>query len=293
MALKHLVIRQRILEREVRGLRDDLGGAEAADRIERLGPSLPAPRVSVVLPLFNFADYVAGALRSVAVSDLRAVEVVVVDDASTDGSAEVVRETSAALPWLPVTLVLRGRNGGLAAARNLGTELARAEYVFMLDADNEVHPRGLRRLAEALDAAPTAAFAYGVIEAHAADDPRGIVSWLGWDAERLRYGNWIDAMAMLRRSALLEVGGYTGEPSLYGWEDFALWCALAGAGRGGVHVPEFVARYRSNPHSMIALTTIDVSEAWATLLRRYPFLGREAAGDDEGALAAGAPLGGA
>ena len=60
--------------------------------------------------------------------------------------------------------------------------------------------------------------------------------------------------------------------ALAGWEDFAVWIALADAGLRGVRVPEIVGRYRVSPHSMIALTDIDHSAAWATLLRRYPVL---------------------
>ena len=67
-------------------------------------------------------------------------------------------------PWLPVTIVQRGQNGGLPAARNMGVRQASADYVFILDADNEVLPSGIRLLAETLDAEPEAGFAYGTIE---------------------------------------------------------------------------------------------------------------------------------
>ena len=50
-------------------------------------------------------------------------------------------------------------------------------------------------------------------------------------------------MAMLRRDAVVAVGGYTSEPTLHGWEDFALWCAFAQSGRQGTRVPEILARY--------------------------------------------------
>jgi hypothetical protein len=277
MALKHLVVRQRQLERELRELRETLAGARYVDRVERIGPKLAAPRVSVVLTVYDYADHVGDALRSVALGDLRDIEVVVVDDASTDDSVEVVLRAQAEHSWLPVTLVRRGRNGGLPAARNLGIRLARADYVFILDADNEVEPRGIRQLAEALDAHPEAGFAYGTIGGFTADGPADLLSWLDWDPERLRYGNFVDAMAMLRRTAWEAAGGYTEDPTLYGWEDFALWCAMADAGVTGIHLRTIVARYRLSPHSMIALTRIDVSAAWATLLRRFPSLGREPA----------------
>jgi hypothetical protein len=272
MALKHLVVRQRVIEQNVADLQRRIAGRLDVDLVETLGPHIERPRVSVVLTLYNFADYVADALRSVAVCDMRDLEVVVVDDASTDGSADVVRETCARHPWLPVTLIRRDRNGGLPAARNLGIQHARADYLFVLDADNIVYPSGIRQLAEALDAAPAAGFAYGTIEGFDATGPSGLVSFLDWDPGRLRFGNYIDAMALLRRSALEAVGGYPEDPTLYGWEDFGVWCAMAAAGIEGVHARHLVARYRTNPHSMIALTRIDVSAAWSTLLRRFPSL---------------------
>ena len=69
-------------------------------------------------------------------------------------------------------------------------------------------------------------------------------------------------MAMMRRSALLEVGGYVTDPRLYGWEDFALWCAFADRGWGAVRVAEILARYRLALHSMISVTNIDTSVVW-------------------------------
>ena len=112
------------------------------------------PAISVLMPVYNAARYLAEAVDSILAQTFRDFELVIVNDGSTDGSADVVRATSADVPWQPITLATRGRNGGLAAARNLGVELSRADYVFMLDDDNAVHPRGLRLLAEALDAAP-------------------------------------------------------------------------------------------------------------------------------------------
>ena len=138
--------------------------------------------------------------------------------------------------------------------------------------DNTVYPHGLGRLTQALDEDPAASFAYGILQTFDTLGPVGLASWLDWSPERLRYGNYIDAMAVVRRSALEAIGGYPPDAALAGWEDFAVWIALADAGLRGVRVPEIVGRYRVSPHSMIALTDIDHSAAWATLLRRYPVL---------------------
>jgi Glycosyl transferase family 2/Glycosyl transferases group 1 len=270
MGLKHLIVGLRTLERRV----SDLVQAEkpAGDRIEWFGPHLERPAVSVLLTVHNYVDHVGEALKSVALAEMPEVEVIAVDDGSSDGSVEAVELAAAELPWLPLKLIARGRNHGLPAARNLAFEHARADLVFVLDADNVVLRGGLQRLVEALDEHPGAAFAYGLIECFDSDGPCDVLNWMDWDPARLRHGNYIDAMAMVRRSALEEVGCYPLDPALFGWEDYAVWLAMASVGMQGVRVPDFVARYRRSSHSMISLTGIDTSAAWATLLRRYPKL---------------------
>ncbi|MGD9735438.1 MAG: glycosyltransferase [Solirubrobacterales bacterium] len=270
MALKHLVVRQKALERRLSELSN--GIVEAADIVERLGPVREEPEVSVILTIYNYGDHVGEALRSAGLSTVQNIEVVAVDDASTDNSVAEVRRVCAEMPWLSVKLVRRQKNGGLPAARNLAVSHAAAELIFVLDADNEVIPRGLELLRDALAENAAADFAYGVIETFGETGPIGLMSWLDWDPVRLRRGNYIDAMAMIRRSALEAVGGYPTEEALYGWEDFSVWLAMASKGMNGVRVPQFVARYRVAPHSMIALANIDTSAAWATLLRKYPTL---------------------
>lgn len=246
-------------------------GGEAG--VESFGPEMPTPRVSVLTAVHNHADLVGEALRSVALCDLDAVEVVVVDDASSDDSAEAVRAAAGEHPWLPVRLVRREANGGPAVARNEALEHARAPLLFILDADNQLLPQGLDLLCGALDADPGAAFAYGLLEAFDATGPVGLRSWMEWSAERLRYGNYVDAMAMIRRDALERIGGYpTDREFERGWEDFAAWVAMADAGLRGIRVPTFVGSYRVDPGSRTTLADIDHSQAWSALLRKYPVL---------------------
>ena len=270
--VKHLLLEQRELRREL-GRRT--AAAEGPELTERAwGPYAEAtPRVSVLVTVYNYEHPVREALRSVAASSFRDIELVVVDDGSHDGSVQAVSDTLATLPWLPALQVVRRDNAGLAAARNLAAERARGEFVFILDADNAVYPHGLERLVEALDADPGAAFAYGLLEkVSLAFGVVDLVSWLGWDPLRLRYGNFVDAMSMIRREPLLAAGGYTNDFRLHGWEDFALWCAFADAGLRGVRVPEIVARYVAAVHSMISVTNIDAAEAYSALARAHPFM---------------------
>jgi len=229
------------------------------------------PRVSVLVSLFNYAAHIEEALASAAASSYGPSEIVVVDDASRDDGLERARRWAEDHPQQPTLIVAHRLNRGLPEARNTAVDLARGTYVFILDADNALYPYGLERLARALDDDPAAAFAYGLIEQFDAGGSLGLVNVGPWEPDRLRVANWIDAMAMVRRSALRAVGGYTTDPRLHGWEDYDLWCTLAERGEHGVYVPEVVARYRISPGGMLAsLTNLSYADAFAALTQRHP-----------------------
>jgi hypothetical protein len=274
MALKQLLLDQHELRQAVRRLECDASGRTTESyAVERYGPqNRIRPRVSVVVTVFNYAALVDTAIASVAASDFESYELVIVDDASTDHSADAIKAALAIVPWVTATVVTRSENRGLARARNLGAEMSAGELLFILDADNSIYRKALGRLTQTMDDSGGAAFAYGIVEQFGVRGSMGLTSYLGWDPVRLRYGNYIDAMAMIRKSALLEVGGYTTESRLHGWEDFALWCAFADRGKFGVLLPEIVGRYRMALHSMISVTNIDGAAAWSLLLDRFPCL---------------------
>jgi hypothetical protein len=250
------------------------GGEPSSVEIDARTPAWQGarPRVSVVTALYNQGEHVGAALDSVARGHFRAFELVVVDDGSTDSSRQAVRTWMALNPDTPAQLVRHPFNRGLPATRNTAIAFARGEHVLVLDSDNEVYPHCLDRLVTALDEDLEAAFAYGILEKFDDNGPRGLVSSLGWEPERLALHNYIDALALIRRSVLREVDGYTTDLRLYGWEDYDLWCKLASRGMRGAHVKEIVARYREAEGSMIDLTNISLEGAFATLRERHPAL---------------------
>jgi glycosyltransferase involved in cell wall biosynthesis len=227
-------------------------------------------RVTVCIPAYRAADVIEHALVSVAAQDLRAIEVIVHDDACPDHSGEIAAAWLRRHPWLAGRVLRRRANAGLPAGRNAMARLARAPYLLMLDADNELLAPCAGALASALDEDPSATFAYPVIAVHRDGEPAALLSYLGWDPELLRSFNPIDALALIRRDRLLELGGYTEDLSLYGWEDYDLWCRCAEAGLHGVHVPRPLARYHRRAGSMLSLTDLDQGGRMALLRLRHP-----------------------
>ncbi len=104
--------------------------------------------VSVVIPTFQRAAVLPRALESVRSQTRPAGEVIVVDDGSTDGTADLVRRQ------FPEVRCLRRPNGGVSAARNLGIEAAVGEWIALLDSDDAWRPEKLARQLAALAAAP-------------------------------------------------------------------------------------------------------------------------------------------
>jgi hypothetical protein len=230
------------------------------------------PEVSVVVPVYRYRHVVLDAVRSVLASEGVTVEVILIEDHSSDGTREVLEGFLAEHPDAPVLAVFRARNGGLGAARNLGVERARADRCFFLDADNIVRPSALRKLSAALDANPSAAFSYSIIEVFG--DEQSLLSHLPWSVERLVQQAYIDAMALVRTSTWLAVGGFreATEATIYGWEDYAFWLAIAQLGLDGVWVPEPLCRYRRHGLAMLSVTNLDTVTPMSYLRQEYPGL---------------------
>lgn len=116
MATKQLLLEQREMRKMLRDLRLTVEGEDLEeDVVEELGPEAEClPRVSVVITVYNYAAVVADAIDSVAVSDFTDFELVIVDDASTDGSADAIRSALERAPWVRAKLITRSQNQGLA-----------------------------------------------------------------------------------------------------------------------------------------------------------------------------------
>jgi len=117
-----------------------------------------APLVSVIIPCYNAQAYLAQAIESVLHQEAGMLEIIVVDDGSTDGSARVARGFGAAVRYEHQS------NAGIAAARNRGVELSAGRYLAFLDAD-DLWPEGslVLRL-EMLRAHPGTACVFGAVE---------------------------------------------------------------------------------------------------------------------------------
>ena len=230
------------------------------------------PRVTVVLVLLHDREQDAlEALASVTASLYDELEVLILDG-SKDRPAVALRKLLNDHPSLPARFLRQPVDRGLARSRNTLVEHARGEYLFVLDATGGIYPSTLQRLVTALDADPQAVFSYPMVGVFEEDRPVELLGSLPWEPERLKSGNWIDGMALIRRTRLLELGGYCTDPRLVGCEDFDLWCRCAQAGGHGVHVPQVLAWRRRTASSVTDHVENDTPAEWALMRERFPRL---------------------
>jgi glycosyltransferase involved in cell wall biosynthesis len=119
---------------------------------------MDASLVSIVIPVYNAAAFLAETLESVFAQDHRAIEVILVDDGSTDRSLAIARG------WAPSLRVLHQANAGPAAARNRGIELARGDYLAFIDADDRWPQGRLARQLAILKERPELDMVMGLVE---------------------------------------------------------------------------------------------------------------------------------
>ena len=247
------------------------GEMQHIERVETVAYAAAEPEVSVIVTLYNYADVVVETLDSIIASEQVAFEVIVIDDHATDHSRHVVRDLMQQHQDVPMVLLGKDANEGLAAARNTGFSEARASLVMVMDADNTIYPLCLRRLADALRRDPQGDAAYAILEDFGSQ--RNVRSALAWDVGRLCAANYIDAQAMWRRESWQRLGGYRDDDDhVFGWEDWDLWLRVAESGGHAVHVSQILGRYRVQPGSMIALTNLATDEAIDTIRQRYASL---------------------
>lgn len=200
---------------------------------------MSTPAVSIVIPAYNAARFLEAAIASVRAQRFADAELVIVDDGSTDDTAERAAELA------PDAVLIRQPNGGPARARNRAIAHARAPLLAFLDADDQWCPGLLDALVRYAHRFPEAALVSGVLDGPSRFD----VDADETTPPRHRFCEIFHqqyhvpmSTVLARRSALEEVGGFDERRELY-VEDWDLWLRVAARHPIG-HVPAARVRYR-------------------------------------------------
>lgn len=210
---------------------------------------MDTPAISIILCTYNRAGLVGQAIRSALAQTRRDFELIVIDDGSTDDT----RAAIAAFDDARLRYHYRA-NGGLAAARNTGIELARGTYVTFLDDDDLYAPDHLARLAGYLDQQADCGWVSG---GYRVTDMQGqlLSVWEPWVVyPDLTVEMWVfvcptaPTAVMVRRQWLQRAGGF--DPQQYPSDDWELWLRLAHLGCRMAWVRHLVCTYRLHDKNM-------------------------------------------
>ena len=204
---------------------------------------LNVPFISVVIPCYNHGEYVEEAIQSILEQTLQDVEIIVVNDGSTDEETIHILNS---LEQPKTRLIHLPQNSGLPAARNAGIREAQGKYVCCLDADDKLHPTYLEKATAMMESNGGISFVGSWTQVF------GIESrvWYArpFDPVEILYANQFNSLAVFRRTVWERAGGFF-EEMREGFEDWEFWVRLTGLGYRGYQIPEKLIYVRRIGHS--------------------------------------------
>jgi len=194
-------------------------------------------KVSVVIPCFNAGEYLDEAVQSALAQTWQDLEVVIVDDGSTDPSTlDLLRQAR----W-PRTRIFHQANAGPAAARNRAVREAGGRYILPLDADDTIEPSYVEKAVAVLEARPNVGCVYCKARKFGAE--QGPWNLPVYTLRELVIDNVIFVTSLYRKADWESVGGYN-EKLRHGVEDYDFWVKIAHLGREVVQLDDYLFNYR-------------------------------------------------
>jgi len=206
-------------------------------------------KVSIIIPCYNHGVMLREALASVEETrNTNLLEVIIVDDGSSDTETTGILDEVAEADYR----LVRQPNRGVGAARNVGVQLAKGEFILPLDSDNRLREVYLNEGVSLLKNNPGIGVVYADLEFFGERSGRWHVP--NFDLVSLIRTNFIDACALYRKNLWEEVGGYDEQMPRMGLEDWDFWLRVAFHGGTFVHLPRIGFDYRVRRDSMIVKT---------------------------------------
>lgn len=200
--------------------------------------------ISVIVPCYNQGIYLKETIQSALASSYRPIEILIINDGSTDHSLEIAKELEAQYPEVRV---LDQVNAGVTKARNAGIAAAHGEYLLPLDGDDLISPDYIKQGLAILTTRPEVKVVYCQAEKFS-DSGRKPWKLKPFSLQQLAKDNMIFVSALFRKADALAVGGFSEDMQL-GREDWEFWIKLLKNGGEVVQLPEVGFFYRLTPTS--------------------------------------------
>ena len=200
--------------------------------------------ISVIVPCYNQGIYLKETIQSALASTYRPLEIIIINDGSTDDSLELARVLETQHPEVRV---LDQANGGVTKARNTGIAAAQGEYILPVDGDDLISPTYIEQGLAILSSHPEVKVVYCQAEKFT-ETTRKPWKLKPFSLQQLAKDNMIFVSALFRKTDALAVGGFSEDMQL-GREDWEFWIKLLKNGGEVVQLPEVGFYYRLTPNS--------------------------------------------
>lgn len=196
-----------------------------------------SPKVSIIITNYNYGQYLKQALESALAQDYSSIEVIVVDDGSTDNSAQVLQ------PYLKRIAYIGQPNSGVVAARNNGAAQSSGDYIIFLDADDYLPSNFVSQAIKTATSNSSTHFVYSDMEIVGSTSYRQVSHQ--WNSRLLLISNYIGLTTLIHKAAFDSIGGFKQDLNrTRSYEDWDLWLTLSDHGFKGQYDPQLFFYYR-------------------------------------------------
>jgi glycosyltransferase involved in cell wall biosynthesis len=226
---------------------------------------MSTPLISIIVPCYNHAEYLPETLDSVLVQTFANWECIIVNDGSTDNTETIAKQYTEKDDRIKY---IHQQNGGLSAARNIGIEAAKGEFILPLDADDLIHKEYLAKAIAAFETNKNLAVVYcQATKFGAVNEPWDLPTY---SYQYLMMTNCIFCSAVFRRASWLKIGGYD-KTLRRGYEDWEFWLRLLNEDSQVYQIPEVLFFYRIRDVSMLRSMDIeDIEQVRASVYNHQP-----------------------
>lgn len=198
-------------------------------------------KVSIIIPCYNQGQYVKDAVLSAINQTYENIEIICINDGSTDDSGNILKKL--ADKYKSLIVFDEKENRGVIYARNLGIKAASGDYILPLDADDKIERTFIEKTVEILEKNPDIGVVCTKVKIFGEENKNWNLSEP--ELKNILYSNNVDNCALFRKSDFLEIGGYK-EYMQDGYEDWDLWLSFLEKGFQIYRIDEYLFNYRKH-----------------------------------------------
>jgi glycosyltransferase involved in cell wall biosynthesis len=225
-----------------------------------------SPKISVVIPCYNHANYLPSAVESVLLQTLQDFEIIIVNDGSTDNTSEISEQIINDNSSFQIK-VINQHNSGLSNARNTGISQSSGQYILPLDADDTISPTMLQECTQVLDHHKSVSIVYTDRQDFGEIDEVAMAG--SFEMKYIKYFNQISYCSMYRKQIWDEIGGYRTNMKFSG-EDWDFWVAAASRSHIGYHIQKPLFNYRRRSDGLFQEVQKNYEKIFAQIILNNP-----------------------